>query len=59
VGLISALVSWQIARSRPVPAGQGTDGRKAAARRYCHACGKPAGEAKRFCPTCGAKLRDE
>jgi hypothetical protein len=59
VGLISALVTWQIARSRAVPAAPSPAGREAPARRHCHACGRPAGEADRFCPGCGAKLSGE
>lgn len=57
VGLISALVTWQLARRRSGPAAQSTAEREEpAARRYCHACGRPTAEEDRFCSECGADL---
>ena len=57
VGLISALVTWQLARRRSVLAVQRTAEREEpAARRYCHACGRPAAREDRFCSDCCADL---
>jgi hypothetical protein len=57
VGLISALVTWQLTRGRSAPAAQSTAGREEpAARRFCHACGRPVAKEDRFCGDCGADL---
>ena len=57
VGLISALVTWKLARGRSEPAARSTAEREeSAARRYCHACGRPVAKEDRFCGDCGADL---
>ncbi|MHC4917784.1 MAG: zinc ribbon domain-containing protein [Planctomycetota bacterium] len=56
-GLVTALVAWQLARRRSGPAAQSTaKGDEPAARRYCHACGRPVAPVDRFCSDCGADL---
>jgi len=60
VGLLSALVTWQIAGARSSPATPSTEGRQEPAeRRYCHACGQPVAQEDRFCGDCGASLDGE
>jgi len=57
VGLLSALATWWLMRVRSTPAAEGSAEREgAAARRYCHACGRPVAEEDRFCGDCGANL---
>jgi len=60
VGLVSALVTWQLARRRSQPAAHSTaEGEEPAARHYCHACGRPVAQEDRFCSECGADLEGE
>ena len=57
VGIVSAVVAWQLARRRSEPAApSAAEGEEPAARRYCHACGRPVAQEDRFCSECGADL---
>lgn len=57
VGLLSALVTWRLARARsPLVAGSAAEREESTARRYCHACGRPVANEDRFCGDCGANL---
>jgi hypothetical protein len=57
VGLISALVTWRLARGRSAPEGPRAEAREEpGARRSCRDCGLPVAEADRFCSDCGADL---
>jgi hypothetical protein len=57
VGLVSALVTWRLARRGAEPGDPGPQQREeASARHYCHACGRPVAAEDRFCSDCGADL---
>jgi hypothetical protein len=57
VGLVSALIAWQLASRRSQPTAPSTaKDEEPAARHYCHACGRPVATEDRFCSDCGADL---